>query len=366
MSRSKYAAFGLATVLAAMIACSQQTSSPTSPTSQGGGGAAPAAADGSTLKATSPAPLAPVNDEALNSAPVLTAIASSMKYADPAPLLYRFEVFNETGAKVVDSGLVSSPSYTVSTVLSFRRRHTWRVRAEREGAVGPWSTTASFLSSEGGYIRGNEVFDPLYNGATVGERIGPTSFVPDKGIRLDANTGYVRYVIPQTITSGEFSMEVEGLRPNAPGDKSKVFGMSTNSGDFITDPFRVDIQYRGAAGFPPNAITFRALYGNTDALDVRYEPDTATRLSSVYLLNPSTTYYWKATWGSEFRVTVREGGINGRIIYNIGVPSPIGTYNPQPHYAYLGAPTGRSGIESASIPGVIYRNVWIGARPRPQ
>ena len=222
------------------------------------------------------------------------------------------------------------------------------------------------MSPEGGYIRGNEVFDPLYNGATVGERMGATTFIPDKGIRLDTNTSYVQYLIPQTITSGEFSMEVEGLRANAPGDKSKVFGMSNGQGDFITNRYRVDIQYRGTGGFPPNAITFRALYGDVGDLDVRYEPPTQVRLASVYALNASTTYYWKATWGSEFRVTVKEGGVNGRTIYDYGVPSPNGTYAPAPHYAYLGAPSGRSGVESASIPGVIYRNVWIGARPRPQ
>jgi hypothetical protein len=40
-------------------------------------------------------------------------------------------------------------------------------------------------------------------------------------------------------------------------------------------------------------------------------------------------------------------------------------YNANPHYAYLGAPAGRSGLDSASIPGAIYRNVWLGDRPRP-
>jgi len=34
-----------------------------------------------------------------------------------------------------------------------------------------------------------------------------------------------------------------------------------------------------------------------------------------------------------------------------------GTYAPNPQYAYLGAPVGRSGTESASIAGTIYRNV---------
>lgn len=83
-------------------------------------------------------------------------------------------------------------------------------------------------------------------------------------------------------------------------------------------------------------------------LDVRYEPDTATRLASVFNLSPSTTYHWKATWGSEFRLVVLEGGADGSQIYNIGVGSPNGIYAPNPHYAFLGAPTGRSGDESAS------------------
>jgi hypothetical protein len=97
---------------------------------------------------------------------------------------------------------------------------------------------------------------------------------------------------------------------------------------------------------------------------VRFEPDTATRFNSVFLLNPATTYNWKTTWGPEFRVQVREGGITGNMIYNVGMGTR-GTYAPNPHYAYLGAPVGRSGTESASIAGTIYRNVWLGSRPRP-
>ena len=200
----------------------------------------------------------------------------------------------------------------------------------------------------------------------MGERIGPTTFIPDKGIRLETTGSYVRYLIPQTITSGEFSVEVEGLQTNAPNGKSKVLGMQEGTDDYITNLFRVDVQYRGTAGSPPNAITFRALYGSAHDLDVRYEPPTAVRYASVFALNPSTTYYWQWTWGSEVRLIVKEGGINGRTLYNYGKAAPDGTYSPRPHYAFIGTPTGRSGGEAASIPGTIYRNVWIGARPRPQ
>ena len=366
MSRPSFIATGIAAVLALSLACSRQTANPTSPSALAAASGTGAAADGSTLKATAPVPVSPVNDAQVSDLPTLTATASTMKFTEPLALQYRFEVFNEVGARVQDSGLVNGPSFKVTATLSFRRRHTWRVRAERDGAFGPWSTAGSFVSAEGGYIRGNEVFDPLYNGATVGERIGPTTFMPDKGIRLDAITSYVRYLIPQTITSGEFSMEVEGLRANAPGGKSKVFGMQEGTDDYITNPYRVDVQYRGTGGSPPNAITFRALYGSAHDLDVRYEPPTAVRYASVYALDPGTTYYWKWTWGSEVRLTVKEGGINGRTIYDYGKAAPDGTYSPQPHYAFIGTPIGRSGGEAATIPGAIYRNVWIGARPRPQ
>jgi hypothetical protein len=57
--------------------------------------------------------------------------------------------------------------------------------------------------------------------------------------------------------------------------------------------------------------------------------------------------------------------INGTTIYNVGMPSLRGSYVPSPHYAYLGAPVGRSGTESASVAGAIYRNVYIGSKPRP-
>ena len=85
----------------------------------------------------------------------------------------------------------------------------------------------------------------------------------------------------------------------------------------------------------------------------------------MFALNPATTYHWRANWGSEFRLTVLEGGVAGAPIYNVGMRSPNGTYAPNPHYAYLGAPVGRSGTESASIAGTIYRNVWLSSRARP-
>jgi len=222
-------------------------------------------------------------------------------------------------------------------------------------------------------MRAGELYDPLIHGETVGLIVGSATFLPGQGIQLNSGAGgvvgYVKYVLPQTISNGEFSMDVAGLRANGQGDKAKVFGMQQgpDDSDFVTNLYRIDIQYRGVNGVPPNCIQFRVLYGSATDTSVRYEPDTAKRNASVVLLNPATTYYWKATWGSVFNLFMREGGAagTGPTLYDFSIPTPKGSYQPNPHYAYLGAPPARSGPEAASIPGSIYSNVWLGNKPRP-
>jgi len=354
-------------IVALAIACSRQNASPVSPSSTAPA-KADAAADGSTLKVSAPGLSSPINDAQLNDAPTLVVTAASAKFgALPGALSYHFQVLSPTGTVVADSDPVGSLSYRVTANLPFKTRHTWRARAEYGNDMGPWSGTGSFITSQGGYIQGNEVFDPLVNGTTVGQVVGPVTFSAD-GAKLETVGSYLRYPIPLTITSGEFAMEIKGLRANASGDKSKVFGMmqgNPDSTDYITNPYRVDVQYRGTGGSPPNSITYRVLYGSADDLSVRYEPTTDQRLISVKNLDPNTWYYWRYTWGKTVRVTVNEGGPTGRLIYDITRNANSGSYNPQPHYAFIGTPTGRSGAESASIPGTTYRNVWISTRPKP-
>ena len=76
MTRRGLAATALITVLASAIACSRQASMPASPTSAAQS-RTDAAADGSTLKATAPSPIAPVNDQQVSDTPTLTAGAST-------------------------------------------------------------------------------------------------------------------------------------------------------------------------------------------------------------------------------------------------------------------------------------------------
>jgi hypothetical protein len=275
-----------------------------------------------------------------------------------------------TGGAGVAEGAGGKTSYTPSQDLQPTTLFYWRARMTQGSATTEWSETRRFKSKLVGYMRPGELYDPLIHGETVGTIVGSATWLPGTGIRLNDKFSYVKYHLPQVISNGEFSMDVEGLAANAPGDKAKVFGMQDGDGavvDFITNMWRVDIQYRGTTGVPPNCIQWRAMFGSDDH---KIEPSTDVRLASVYLLNPAITYHWKAVWGfgtgrgNGFRLSVYDGGLSGQLFYDQYAETSA-TYRPPDPYAYLGAPIGRSGAESATIAGAIYRNVWLSSNPRP-
>ena len=163
----------------------------------------------------------------------------------------------KTGVAEDSSGTTSFP---LDADLQPTTRYYWRARMTQGSTTSDWSQARSFKTKLVGYNRPGELYDPLIHGETVGERVGSTTFIPGKGLQLNNGQSWVKYLLPQTVTSGEFSMDVEGLAANGPGDKAKVFGMQEGQDDFITNRYRVDIQYRGTTGYPPNAIQWRVLY----------------------------------------------------------------------------------------------------------
>jgi hypothetical protein len=132
------------TAVAAATACTSNQAAPLSP-------ATPAAVvvPAASLKASTPTALSPVNDQRLASLTSLTLLASAAtgQYTTMA-IQYRFQVFNDTGAVVGDSGLVNTPTWTMTTTLTPLARYTWRVRAEYQGSAGIWAGTASFTTPE--------------------------------------------------------------------------------------------------------------------------------------------------------------------------------------------------------------------------
>src|SRR6185295_7630217 len=143
---------------------------------------------------------------------------------------------------------------------------------------------------------------------------GSTTFIPDQGIRINDQNSFVRYPLVQTITAGEFSVDVVGLAPNGPGEKLKVFSMMDGGPNLWESKFLLNVMYRGLNGNPDNCIAFKAVFGDSGWIA---EPGLGIRQASVVLLNPAIKYHWKGTWGADFRLQVFQGGINGTSIYNV-------------------------------------------------
>jgi hypothetical protein len=344
-------------VLALAAACSKSSETPVAPSSTVDGTAG-AAADGSTLKVTAPVPVSPVNNAQPDGTLVLVASKSQGKFTDVTPS-YEFEIKNSAGNVVysrVTGGVGSGANvaHTVEGSLEFDTAHTWRVRGVQAGAVGPWSTAASFKTPSGGYIRDNEVFDPLTNGRTVGEIVGPVTFIPGVGVRLDTYFSHIRYRLPRPLVNGEFSMIITNVATNTEGGKTKLFAMSEGLDDLITNNRRFTVEKRG----DPEGIVAWRMITHGDQIDT----EGAER--EFVSFNPSLPYLWTAIWNGSLTIRVQEGGSGGRTVYQKG-KGYQGAYDPDPHYAFIGAPVGRSGPDAATVPGMIVRDVWISARPRP-
>jgi len=352
-------------VFALTLGCSDRKTTPVSPD------AAPvpapdAAADGSTLKAIAPGMVSPTGGTQATDPLTFVATKSIGKFKDINP---SYQVQVRSGSTVVyDSGTVggagggSQVSFTpAASNLQPDTDYTWRVRAVFQGAFGPWSPDGSFKTPVGAFLRGNELRDPLTIGRTVGAISGPAQFVAD-GLELIAHESHVTYVLPQTLEAGEFSVMVTGFDEGSPGDKSKIMSMQEGFGDLTTNDYRFTVEKRGRSYVTPGATTFRMING--EGGDEEYIND-GFRTGVNY--SDERWYFWKITWNSSGgSLEVREDSPTGRVLYFDAVTTNGHAYRPQPHVIYLGAPVGRAGPIDASVPGAIYKNVWVGPGPRPK
>jgi hypothetical protein len=358
MSKKLYLC-AVAVALASAVACGsgEKSSSPVSPTAGGTVDAADAGAEGQTLKVTAPTPQTPVNGSTLDTfAPALRITASTFKFQGAGAITHRFQLLN--GSTVIAEATTTGTSW-VPPNLQNKTTYGWRSRGEQGNRYGPWSATWTFTTPDQpeGYARGNELYDPLYTGKTIGRRIGPTSFVPGLGVRLENFNSYIKYHLPQTLTGGEFSLLVTNLEYNTEGDKTKIMTMiqGDNDQDVTTNDRRFTIEKRGN---PPGIIAWRVLTSNQQI-------DTVGRERVARRFDRRNTYLWKATWGNNrFDLTIKEGGANGNTIYSFG-KRYRGVYDPSPHRAFIGGPAGRAGLDSGTVPGIIVRQVWISSNPRP-
>lgn len=319
---------------------------------------------------TAPSPDSPGDDEQLGTVRPTLVVRNGSSTRTGAKT-YEFQVSDSstfgtiTATKSgVAEDISGKTSATLDADLQPATRFYWRARLVQGGVNSDWSATGKFKTKVAGYNRAGELYNPLVGGDTVGTPSGSTTFVSGKGLKINDGNSYVMYQLPQTMSSGVFEMEVEGLYVNGPEAKLKVFSMFDGTGNLTGNRYEMSAQYRGRPGNPDNCISFKAVWGNTSVI---IEPDLGMRQQSVMSLNASQTYFWQGIWtSSSFHLVVRDGGPTGSVIYDRTLSAPgSGSYAPSPHYAYLGATSGRYGVDTGSWPGVTYRNVWLSDKPRP-
>jgi hypothetical protein len=325
----------------------QVPTGPTGPTPPPGGGGA--------VTLSTPVLVSPANGEQLSTLRPTLTVQNSTASAQGSRT-YEFQVsdrtdftmgagftasfavaVNQTGVAEGDGGRTS---FAVPQDLQPTTRMYWRARVVQGTSTSEWSQAANFKTKLMGYSRPGELYDPLIHGESIGSVQGPHTWLPGSGLRLDTQNSFVRYQLAQAMSSGEFSVEVEGLRPNGPNHKLKIFSMSDTTNDTTDSRFQMSTMYRGINGNPDNCIAFKAVFGSQSRI---VEPDRPQRNAGIRMLDPSRTYFWKATWSNEFRLLVAEGGVNGPVVYDLAL----------------------SGSDAGTFPGAVFRQLWIGNRPRP-
>jgi hypothetical protein len=347
--------------LALVAACSRESASPVSPS-----GAEQASAEATApggLKATAPTPQSPTNGQKPSGSLVLVAGSSRLTYSPvEVPLSYEFEILTPAGARVYLSPLVDGVGPTVShspnASLTTDQPYNWRVRPVYNGARGPWSTNAAFVANRpAGYIQGNELYDPLTNGTTVGTVHGPVEFIPGVGAKMLSDHSYIEYELPQTLTEGEYSAILTNLTVISGTEDPKWRVISMREGQFqINDNiYRMTVDKRGNG-----AIAWRFISGDNGGGEY-IETQGAER--RTHRFQDHLTYLVRATWrGQFFRVQYEE---EGRMVYDFGKPYG-GIYQPLPHMVYAGSPfkAGDRG-EPSTVEGMIIRQIWVSPNPRP-
>jgi hypothetical protein len=341
-------------------------------TACGGGDSSPASPSGVPL--TKPSVDAPAEGAQLDSLrPTLTIVNTSSS----GTRTYEFEISDNaatgpgnafTTRTLVSPAVAEDPSgktkVTIGQDLQPSTRYYWHARVVQGSSTSDWSEARSFKTKIGGFNRPGALFDPLVNGETIGTIGGSNNitWIPGQGIRLNDALAYVVYALPQVVLTGELSVEVTGLGPGGPCCKPRVFSILDQVGELSSSSqYSMNAQYRGVGGGPENGIAFKAIFGN-NALGL--EPNTAQRLASVYVLDPSKVYLWRAVWTRDtYRLIVSEVG--GPAFYDFPIQSAQANWNPSRMFAFLGTDNGKFDPLDGTLRGITLRNLWVGSTPRP-
>jgi len=373
----KFLLFGIAAVAALAIACGDEATKPVSTSVAGptiDAASVDAAADGSTLKATAPAPQLPANGTTIDTlVPNLVVANSTLKFLGDVSLVgtlqYRFVVETTAGVAVrnvvTGAGAALTGSKVPADLLEADTTYRWHVRAEMGSAYGPWSSYWTFTTPKSAgalpsYQNATELWDNLTDNKTIGTLAGGAVLTP-KGVFLPSFESHVTYTLQSTLTSGTLDFAVEGLEADSSGGKTKVVSMQQGYTDITANPFRFNVEKRGDDHVDVGKFRMRIITGNAET--GFYDSE---RLLPTSPLLASKLYVFHVSWGGGLvSLTVRDGSATGPAVVN-HTYSYQGTYRPSPHVVHIGAPVPRGGALDATVPGMIVRYFYVSqGRPWP-
>jgi len=134
-----------AAAIVSVAACGGTAQLPTSPSAATGGTLA-AAADGSTLKVSAPSLVSPIGGARVDTRrPTFTWTDSAGTFTASVNPTYDLEVSGADGTVLLSTN-VAGTSYQSTVDAAFDTTYNWRVRARQDGAAGPWSAVANFVT----------------------------------------------------------------------------------------------------------------------------------------------------------------------------------------------------------------------------
>lgn len=363
MYQKRHAVLGVCMLLGLAVGCSNPPS-PLAPNAAvpGSGAAGP---DGSTLKIAAPTTVSPTGGAEAPIGFALVVGNVSGTYAS-FPVRYRWQIRDAAGQTTAEDTRAASAGATtsipVTAALDYDAQYSWRVRAEYDGLHGPWSAYASFRTPAGSYMDSTTVLDLLTDGRTLGDATNVR--FSDKGAFFPANSSYIAYALPKTIPAGEFSLIATGVDEGNPCLKCKVMSMGEGHVDVTDNDYRFSLELRGNMSHEAGTVAFRVITGDA-RLSAHREYNT-NRHDHKYVWERAQTYYFKLFWRTgQAGYQIREGGPNGPIKDSATIGTGSHPYAPNPHYAFIGAPPARGGLENSTHPGMTVKNVWISPDPRP-
>jgi len=348
MRRNVFVVTGIAVLLGMTLACTK-SSTPLTPTQPGSGGSS-TSDDGSTLKATAPIPLSPINGVRPSTGPAtLVASPSTTPFASGVPLTYRFQIFNSANA-LVDDSLEDAPTYDVQVELTADLNYTWQARAESGTDVGPWSTRAAFVAPESAFLN-SQLSDPLTNGKTVGQQLGGT-FIPGQGWQSLSTRDAINYDLTEPCIDNcrlEFTATNFGPREGECCAKDLKWLSMGNAADF--DSFGAFRDHGWKMHLVQRAdfnTGMEIIWRNGEAGDGDDPGDHRIKLTETGVVFNSTTVY---NFVLEWTTTGYRIWVNGEEVMSDGWGYP---YAPPVHRISLGCYP-----REESFIGIIYRNIKL-------